>query len=190
MSPHTAPLLLTHNSGIRHLGIVVADLENARAMYSSAFGISPWYAPRFAQGEHFLRRTQRIHTEYKIASAFSGGVEFQLIQVLGGDHDVCAEFLQQHGPGIHHVGVYVNDLDAHVAAYAKQGIGVLQSGHLPAGGKTRVISKYAYLDTEPLCGIVLELLELKWLGLALRPSRWLYEFGRVTASITRLHSTA
>ena len=188
MAQHTAWQMPAHNSGIRHLGIIVADIEKARAMFSSAFGIGPWYAPRFAQGEHFLRGTQRIHTQYQLASAFSGGVEFQLIQVLGGDHDVCAEFLQEHGPGIHHIGIYVNDLGAHVAAYAKQGIGVLQSGHLPASGTTRVISKYAYLDTVHISGLVLELLELKWLGIPLRPSRWLYEFGRLTQSISRLQS--
>ena len=184
MSQHKTFLPPARSSGIRHIGFVVADLERAMHAFAQDLALYVWYLPRFANGENFLRGTQLLHTEYALASAFSGGVEVQLIQVRGGDRDVCADFLQTRGEGMHHVGVYVNDLEASVAAYRARGIGILQAGQLNSSGKTRTQSKYAYLDTTAL-GVTLELIELKCLGIPLRSSRALFELGALTCAITK-----
>lgn len=175
---------IAHSSGIRHLGVIVADLERALSYYSENFGLGPWYKPRFTGGENFLRGVDLIHTEYAIASTFSGGVEFQLIHVRGGDRDVCAEFLEQHGEGIHHVGMYVKNLDECVAAYRARGIGVLQSGRLPSAGQNGMVSRYAYLETD---GIVLELIEMAWRGIPIPSSRLVFELGCLSGAVEKVN---
>ncbi len=78
-------------------------------------------------------------------------VEFELIQPLSGE-TIYDEFLEARGEGIHHLGFFVQDIRARVEAMQQMGIAVLQSGQRPGG-------KWAYMDTEPLAGMIIEWIE-------------------------------
>lgn len=160
---------------IRHIGIVVESLPRAMAYYTEGFRLGPWFKPPFGPSEH-LFQGQAINTSYTTATAFSGGVEYQLIQVLGGDRDSCLAHLEQYGEGVHHLGAYVTDLPRRLAAYQQVGIGVLQQGSVQgAASRWSPVTHYAYLDSAGVGGVVIELLQLEWAGIPLRPSRPLFE---------------
>jgi catechol 2,3-dioxygenase-like lactoylglutathione lyase family enzyme len=65
------------------------------------------------------------------------------------------EFLEKHGPGIHHLGIYVDDLNREVKDWTDRGGKVIQKTAHPDGIGT------AYLDTESELGsLYIELVKL------------------------------
>jgi methylmalonyl-CoA/ethylmalonyl-CoA epimerase len=93
------------------------------------------------------------HAEFgfRIASMVWRGTIIEFIQP---DHRPSAwrEFLDRNGPGIHHVGFAVPDIDATVESLAEIGVPLLQDGYFPGG-------RYAYSNSEPQLGAVIELLQ-------------------------------
>ncbi len=172
---------------IRHMGIVVEGIERAVKYYSETFGMGPWFRSTLPAGDNYLRGETKINTEYETASAFSGRMEYQLIEVTGGDRDVCLEHLEKHGEGFHHVGGYVKNIETRLRTYKDLGIGVLQTGIVKSGGKGGgVVTKYAYLDTAAIGGVIFELLQIDFLGMHISSSRFWYELGSRTGSIEKM----
>ncbi len=68
-----------------------------------------------------------------------------------------ADFLRVHGEGIQHIGVPVDNLDSEVARFAKLGFAPVQLGAWGDVGKPNS-GKYAYMDTEALGGVSVELI--------------------------------
>lgn len=172
---------------IRHMGIVVKDIERTVKYYSDTFRMGPWFRSKAPAGENYLRGEKKINTEYVTASTFSGNMEYQLIEVKGGDRDACIDHLEKHGEGFHHVGVCVKNIEKRLRAYNDMGIGVLQTGCLKGGGKVgRVVTKYAYLDTMKIGGVVFELIQIDVLGINISSSRFWFEFGSLVGSIEKM----
>lgn len=172
---------------IRHMGIVVEDIDRAVKYYSDIFRMGPWFKSRVPAGENYLRDEKKINTEYETASTFSGRMEYQLIEVKGGDRDACLEHLERHGEGFHHVGGYVKDIETRLSAYKELGIGVLQTGVVKTGGNMgSVVTKYAYLDTAAIGGVVFELIQIELLGLNINSSRLWFELGSLVGSIEKM----
>ena len=96
-------------------------------------------------------------TEYKMKVALSniGNLRIELIQPLEGD-TVYKEFVEQHGYGIHHLGVLTDDMQKSIAEAKEAGIAMTMDG---AGFGPDDDGHYAYLNTEPLIQTTLELIE-------------------------------
>jgi methylmalonyl-CoA/ethylmalonyl-CoA epimerase len=94
--------------GIHHVGLAVADLDEAVATYERLFG---------ARLEH------RVHVEeqgVEAASVLVGPSRVELLAPLGEDTPV-GKFLAKRGPGMHHVAYEVADVRAALADLAEQG---------------------------------------------------------------------
>ena len=78
-----------------------------------------------------------------------------LIEMAGGD-SVYADFVREHGYGVHHFGVLVDDMDAALAEAAAAGLTMTMDG---AGFGRDGDGHYAYLDTEKDLGTTLELIK-------------------------------
>ena len=149
--------------------------------------MGPWFKARVPAGENCLRGQKKIDTEYETASTFSGRMEYQLIEVKGGDRDSCIDHLEKHGEGFHHVGCYVKNVEARLRAYEKLGIGVLQSGIVKSGSKFGgVLTRYAYLDTAAIGGVIFELLQIDFLGMHVSSSRFWFEIGSIAGGMEKL----
>lgn len=142
---------------INQVGLVVKDLQKSMEHYWNNFGIGPWDIFTF---EHPLVEDMTIKGKparyrMKLALARLGKITIELIQPLDGD-TTYKEFMDRKGEGIHHLGVFVEDMDAEIAKLKEQGIGVLQSGRFAGGG-------YAYMDTEEQLGAIFEFIQIsKW----------------------------
>lgn len=156
----------TDLAGIGHsigqIALVVRDLDAALAHWTRV-GIGPWRIYTF--GPHLLQRMTFRGREQpyamRLALAAVGSLNYELIQPVQGPN-TYEEFLTTRGEGLHHLGYYVDDIDAAIAAMAAQGYPLLQSGHgLGLDGD----GAYAYFDTERDFGCVLEAIR--------RPSRML-----------------
>jgi methylmalonyl-CoA/ethylmalonyl-CoA epimerase len=94
--------------GIHHLGVAVEDLDQAVDTYTRLFG---------AELEH--RETLEEQGVEAIALML-GESRLELLGALAEDTPV-GRFLAKRGPGMHHVGYWVDDVAAALADLARQG---------------------------------------------------------------------
>ena len=94
--------------GIHHLGVAVADLDEAVATYERLFG---------ARLEH---RDTVPDQGVEAASMRVGEGRVELLAPLGAETPV-GKFLAKRGPGMHHVAYEVDDLRATLAHLADAG---------------------------------------------------------------------
>ena len=92
----------------------------------------------------------------KVRQAFTevGNLEIELIQPLEGQ-SIYADFLAQHGDGIHHIRFNVADLDSVLRHVSEYGIEVSQSGEGLVPGTT-----WVNLDTEDKVGFTIEVMNV------------------------------
>jgi methylmalonyl-CoA/ethylmalonyl-CoA epimerase len=149
----TLPFL---RNGIAQVGLVVRDLDRTVACYWKQYGIGPWhfYTYRQPMVSQMTYRGQPADYAMRIALAWIGPLRIELIEMAGGD-SVYADFVREHGYGVHHFGVLVDDMDAALAQAAAAGLTMTMDG---AGFGRDGDGHYAYLDTEEDLGTTLELI--------------------------------
>jgi catechol 2,3-dioxygenase-like lactoylglutathione lyase family enzyme len=136
---------------INQIGIVVKDMDKAIEFYQNVMGIGPF---------NIIERpkeTCMLHGEcsdfrIKTAIAMGAGVQVELIQVLEGK-TAHTEFIDIYGPGIHHFGYYVQDLDLELENCKKNGIEPIATGEFMG-------AKWAYMDTQAISGAIHEFIQL------------------------------
>ncbi len=141
---------------IQQVGLVVRDLDKAMENYWRLTGLGPWSI--FTTGAPPLSCIYHGHpVSYKIrlATAKSGLLQVELIEYISGD-TIHRDFLASGREGIEHVGIFVPSLDQALRSYQDLGIGILQRAE---GLGVNKDGCYAYLDTEPLLGTILELIQ-------------------------------
>jgi|Deesub1362A_J573_1020465.scaffolds.fasta_scaffold04998_4 methylmalonyl-CoA epimerase len=144
-------------NGIAQVGIIVEDLDKAVETYWKLFGIGPWHI--YTYGKPLVKRmTYRGRpAEYKMRVALSwiGPLRIELIEMLEED-TIYAEFVKEHGYGVHHFGVLVDDMEEALAQAEEAGLTMTQDG---AGFGLDGDGHYAYLDTEDKIGVTIELIQ-------------------------------
>ena len=94
--------------GIHHLGVAVADLDEAVATYERLFG---------AELEH---RAEVEEQGVEAAAVLVGSGRVELLAPLG-DETPVGRFLAKRGPGMHHVAYEVDDVRAELDRLAGAG---------------------------------------------------------------------
>ncbi|NVM53482.1 MAG: VOC family protein [Candidatus Helarchaeota archaeon] len=137
---------------INQIGIVVRDVETTSKLLEQAFGIGPFQILERPPEEIIYQGENQIF-QVKNGLARVGAIQIELIEVIRGK--CCqADFLERKGEGLHHIGVFVDDLDEDLSIAKANGIELLQMG--TAAGSIR----WAYLDTVEKYGITIELIQL------------------------------
>jgi len=128
------------------------DIEKTIEAYTRLFQCGPFeIVEREYTGSTSTYRGKPGGFKYRVAYAQFGAIQLEFIQPLEG-RTVYEEFLKTRGEGIHHFGIMIDRMEEKLAAMKRVGIEVLQSGQRPG-------RKYAYMDTEPSIGIMIELRE-------------------------------
>lgn len=151
---HKLPFL---KNGIAQVAIIVEDLEKAVENYWKLFGIGDWHF--YTYGKPLVKR-MTYHGkpgEYKmrVALSYLGPMRIELIEMLEGD-TIYADFVKEHGYGVHHFGVLVEDIENAIAQAEAAGLTMTMDG---AGFGRDGDGHYAYLDTENRIGVAIELIE-------------------------------
>ena len=139
---------------VEQIGFVVKDIDKAIEFYSSVFGWGPFRVYE-SEMKGFTYRGQKGDCRLKTAFAKSGPIEIELIQVLEGETP-HTEFLREKGEGLQHLRFHVDDIDAMLTELAKEGIEPVWHHRLPEFGIA-----FAYLNTDKIGGVTLELIEGK-----------------------------
>lgn len=137
---------------VNQVGVVVHDVEKAARFMEEVFGIK-FLTFQMPEARAYLRGRE-VSFVTKIGLARVGNIDLELMQIVQGEH-IVKEFLEKHGPGIHHLGIYVDDLNREVKDWTDRGGKVIQKTAHPDGIGT------AYLDTESELGsLYIELVKL------------------------------
>ena len=137
--------------------ILVPDLEKTVENFYHIFGIGPWHF--YTYGKPLVKRMTRNGkpTEYKmkVALSYFGNMRLELIEPVEGD-TVYKEFIEEHGYGVHHLGILTENMEESIKKAADAGIKMTMDG---AGFGPDDDGHYAYLNTEDLISTTLELIE-------------------------------
>ncbi|UCC64741.1 MAG: VOC family protein [Anaerolineae bacterium] len=151
---HKLPFL---RNGIAQIAIIVEDLEAAVENYWRMFGIGDWHF--YTYGRPLLTEMtyggQPGEYKMRVALSYLGPMRIELIEMVEGD-TVYADFVEEHGYGVHHFGVLVEDMEEAIAQAKAAGLKVTMEG---AGFGRDGDGHYAYLDTEDKIGVTIELIE-------------------------------
>ena len=143
-------------NGVAQIAFVVEDLDATVEAYWKYFGIGPWHF--YTYGAPLVKQMTRhgAPAEYKmrVALSYFGSTRIELIEPIAGD-TVYSDFIAEHGYGIQHLGVLVEDMDAAIAEARAAGIEMTMDG---SGFGLDGDGHYAYLDTEKLIGTTIELI--------------------------------
>ena len=94
---------------INHLGIATKGIDDALKFWSDALGL------------------ENVHTEIvadqkvRVAMLPIGESRIELLEPTSEDSPI-SKFLAKHGPGIHHIAVEVDDIEAALAKLKSQGM--------------------------------------------------------------------
>ena len=150
--PSNLPPSILKSTTKFQVGMVVKDARKTAREYER-FGVGPFVEEDFP-GVDATLYGKPANFKNRALVANIGGWELELIQVLGGE-TIFQEFLEKRGEGVHHLGLYVEDYDAEMAKWKAMGIQVLMESKCPPPYPEG--SRYAYLDTEKLFGIIIEI---------------------------------
>ena len=131
-----------------HIGVVVKSLEESSNYYTKVFGLGPWtFLDNNPNEEQML-----IGEPFKLALCFAkwGPVTMELLEPRGGK-SIWANFLEDHGEGIHHTCHMVPNFEEVVSGLEQQGAKMI------AGSWFQSI-RWCYLEFQP-SGFILEIME-------------------------------
>lgn len=127
---------------VDHISYAVGDIDKVTDAWSRLYGLGPW---RFMDngGKDVKGRPWKI----RMAFADVGPTEIELVQCVQG-RIFQSKFIDKWGEGVHHIGFFVDDVDADVAQLLKDGANVLI--HDPG--------RFAYVDAGGPGGAIFELM--------------------------------
>jgi methylmalonyl-CoA/ethylmalonyl-CoA epimerase len=135
------------------IGVIVEDLERAVAGAEAlgALGTFRSYPMESASFGELTHRGRPAEVSMMVALNRSTP-QVEYIQPTSGE-SVYSEFLAAHGPGIHHLGFQVEDIDAATARMAEAGFDPVFHGRGYGRGGD---GAFAYFDTSAALGFWVE----------------------------------
>jgi len=128
---------------VDQISFAVKDIDKVIEAWSALYGIGPWTF-REGGGTDAKGRPWKI----RMAFAYLGPVQIELVQCTEG-RIFQSRFLDTWGEGLHHIGFYVDDVDAEVSNLVAQGARLFI--HDPGN--------FAYLDAGGAGGAIFELMK-------------------------------
>lgn len=130
---------------IDHLGIAVRTLEEGLRLYEQILGMQVSHRETVA--------AERVHVAMLAAGDSTQAPRIELLEAADAD-SVIAKFIEKRGPGLHHVAMRVDDLEAAVKRLRQEGARLLNEPRAGAGGHT-----YVFVHPASAGGVLLELIQ-------------------------------
>jgi methylmalonyl-CoA/ethylmalonyl-CoA epimerase len=128
---------------IDQISYAVKDIDKTIQHWSRLYGMGPWTF-RELSGQDAKGRPWKA----RLAFARVGPLEIELVQCVEG-RIFQSRFLDTWGEGLHHIGFYVDDVEAEVKKLTDQGAKIFV--HDPG--------RFAYLDAGGAGGAIFELMQ-------------------------------
>jgi len=131
--------MFTH---VDHLGFAVRNIDDAVAFYSRAFDLSEW---------------ERIDMPERHMAVAVARVNDTLLELIAptSEEAAFAKFLDERGPGMHHIAYRVDDIAAALMSVKERGIQLIDEQPRPGLHNTLV----AFLHPKSTQGVLIELVQ-------------------------------
>ena len=141
-------------SKLFQIGIIVEDVEAAVKNYEELFGMGPWRLAAMDTDEFPEMLIDGKPGQLKNKCAFCNiyGMELELIQPIS--PSAYKTWLEEHGPGIHHIAVLTRDPFDKVLAQCREITGKEAWFH---GEERNIGMDFAYVDLRKELGLICEL---------------------------------
>jgi methylmalonyl-CoA/ethylmalonyl-CoA epimerase len=149
MNEKNRPIL--NDLKVDQLGYVYKDVEKQAQILESMYNIPKITFFEF-HDQKIIYHGKETTNSIKLGTAQYFNVNIELIQTLGGDN-IYQEFIDSGREGLHHIGIYIDNLDSSIEQFNNRGIDALQIGQI-------MKLHYAYMDTEDTFGIIIELMKI------------------------------
>jgi len=125
-----------------HVAVAVEDLDKAAKAYVEGLGLT-------------LGGVEKVEGQGARVGFFDmGGPRIELVEPLGPDTPL-GKFLKKRGPGLHHIALKVDDIEAALERLAAAGVRLIdERPREGAGGK-----KVAFVHPKAMGGLLLELVQ-------------------------------
>jgi methylmalonyl-CoA/ethylmalonyl-CoA epimerase len=138
------------------IGVVVRDIDRTMQALTEVFGIGPFrtitYPPADRPDVERFYHGEPGEFRYRLAFTELGPVELELVQPLEGE-SIWADFLEEHGEGIHHIRFNVPDVHQVIEYLSAHDIEVSMMGSGLRPGTT-----FANFDSEGKVGFTIEIM--------------------------------
>jgi methylmalonyl-CoA/ethylmalonyl-CoA epimerase len=141
----------------QQLGFVVPDLAEGIRIWSALLGRDDWAVYTYTPASVPEMTFRGSPGSYAMQLALIGNSpQVELIQPLAGP-SVYHEWIERHGYGLHHVGFFVPSVRDVLASAERAGVTAAQTGR---GYGVHGDGGFAYFDTAPSTGVMLEAIEV------------------------------
>ena len=120
-----------------HIGIAVANLDEALAFYRDALGLE-------------VEVSQRVRAHFIPA----GQAALELLEATAEDSPI-AKYLAKRGPGLHHITLRVDDIAAALARLKARGVRLIDESPRPGAHGSLV----AFIHPSSAHGVLVELMQ-------------------------------
>ncbi len=137
---------------VDQLGFIYRDIEKQAKVFESLFNIPKFaFIPEFNNDVKYRGKDSIVKAKYAISRQFD--VQFELTEHVEGDC-LYKEFLDQGREGLHHISLFVDDLNPLIEYFKEKGYDVIYAGSI---GK----QNWVFFDTEETLGLFLEVQETR-----------------------------
>ncbi|MEW6086113.1 MAG: methylmalonyl-CoA epimerase [Chloroflexota bacterium] len=134
---------MPHVKQINHVAVVVDDMDKALSFWRDALGMDL----------HELRDVPAEKSQ--VAFLPLQGSEVELVRPTSDDSGI-AKYLAKRGPGMHHICLEVDDIEAMMSRLKSKGVRLInEEPRTAADGK-----KYAFIHPESTSGVLVELYQI------------------------------
>ncbi|MEE2692739.1 MAG: VOC family protein [Pseudomonadota bacterium] len=139
----------------RQISFVTSDLQRAMAHFAGKLGVGPWFFEPKITFKRNVYRGRDTNAEIAAGLAYSGPIQFEVIQPLDDEPSVYREYLNACPDWmlLQHINMWVEDLGAAVQSAVAEGYEVVQESATALGG-------LYYLSHPQFAKVCLELSDL------------------------------
>jgi methylmalonyl-CoA/ethylmalonyl-CoA epimerase len=136
-------IIMPRIKAIHHIALVVDDMEKSLSFWRDALGIQ-------------MSEMHEVPSEQsQVAFLPIAGAEVELVKPNSDDSGI-GKYLAKRGPGMHHVCLEVDDIEAMLAQLRTKGIRLINDKpNTAADGK-----RYAFIHPESSSGVLVELYQI------------------------------
>jgi methylmalonyl-CoA/ethylmalonyl-CoA epimerase len=127
---------------VDHIGIAVRDLAESVRVYTQVLGLE-------------LHGYETVEDQkVRVAKVHGGPDCIELLEPTSPDSPI-AKFMDKRGPGIHHICLEVDDIEAALARFAAEGLELIDKSPRTGAGGCRV----AFVHPKSTGGVLIEVSE-------------------------------
>lgn len=135
------------------LAYVVADVVAAARLWSARHGAGPFFVNPHIEVSDVVHRGRPARFDHSTALGQWGGLMIELLEDHGSGPSVVRDLYPPGHTGLHHVALFVDDLDAETERLGRLGYPLAQSA------VARGVTRFHFIDTVRERGHFLELYE-------------------------------